>query len=159
MRCFCTLQLHFDHPGLHFIVFFKKTYVLGFAFYSPIPKHPPCIFIVFFAFLCREPAMHPTGALVYSIRLFLWKIIHLAINVNCDWDFYCQLIDYWMVYFSSFLFFKQLFISKGLNSISFLPLIDNSPISGHVGSSDPFYPSNLIHLISMYLLINLFYIL
>ena len=42
----------------------KKTYVLGFAFYSPIPKHPPCIFIVFFAFLCREPAMHPTGALV-----------------------------------------------------------------------------------------------
>ena len=70
---FCTLQLHFDPPGLHFIVFFKKTYVLGFAFYSPIPKHPPCIFIVFFAFLCREPAMHPTGALVYYCTNIIYR--------------------------------------------------------------------------------------
>ena len=42
---------------------------MGFAFYSPITKHTLCIFIVFFAFLCREPAMHPTGALVPYGRL------------------------------------------------------------------------------------------
>ena len=57
----------------------KKTYVLGFAFYSPIPKHPPCIFIVFFAFLCREPAMHPTGALVVLLYECQCSIVNITV--------------------------------------------------------------------------------
>ena len=44
---------------------------MGFAFYSPITKHTLCIVLVLFAFLCREPAMHPTGALVCVAAILL----------------------------------------------------------------------------------------
>ena len=51
--------MFFFHPsdalwphGLHFILFFKKTYLLGFAFYSPITNRR--IFIVFLLFFVES---------------------------------------------------------------------------------------------------------
>ena len=49
-------------------------------------------------------------------------------------------------YFSSFLFFRLLLFYRGLNSTILLPFTAISPISGQVGSSDPCFPSNRIHL-------------
>ena len=53
-----------------------------------------------------------------------------------------------VVNLSSFLFFKLLFIYNGLKSNILLPFNITSPTSGHVYSSAPVLPSNLIHLTS-----------
>ena len=66
------LHFHFDPLGC--TLTFIKTHFGGFTFFFYILQshqtlHTPCIFNVSSAILCREPAMHPRGALVLSMNL------------------------------------------------------------------------------------------